>query len=169
MTPQVAGAATSAATDEEVQQPLTLVMPVAFEGVGRLRELLLRPDVQDVSSRALDKVGTVQSTRFVILEDSVNEWAKLAVIATFDGPLDAYIAAFAREMTSVFNGLLRFVEDWPPDRLVQDNVAQFVQYVIEHDIRPANGRTYRANPNLTVLDIHEATRPRQETALSVRP
>jgi hypothetical protein len=64
--------------------------------------------------------------------------------------------------------LLHFVDDWP-SLPVQDNVPRFIEYVKSHDVKPANDKTYRAYPDLTVLDVYEAARPRHDAALSVRP
>ena len=100
-------------------------------------------------------MGTVHSTRFVILEDEHGQWAKLIVVAIFDGSVDAYIAAFARELRDEFNALFQFVEDHPP-LPVEKNVEEFIKYVKTHDVPSANGQSYRANPGLTALDIWEA-------------
>lgn len=168
MAPQLAQAAEGVARDKEIQQPLTLVMPLDVDRVEKLKELLKNPKIHESSTRALQKVGTVHSTRFVILEDTEQGWAKLAVLAIYDGSFEAYIRAFARELNDVFNTLLRFVEDAPP-LPVQHNVPEFIDYIRDHDVKPAHDQPYSAYPELTVLDIYEATRRRPDAAASVRP
>jgi len=153
--------------DKDIQQPLTLVMPIDFKSVDTLTELLQRADVKMASAAALDHVGTVHSTRFVILRDDEQGWAKIAVIAIYDGGFDEYIRVFARELGPLFNQLISFVtdEDKPP-LPVEQHVEELVRYVAKRDVKPANGRTYSAFPDLTALDIYEATRPRNDGAPS---
>lgn len=146
-----------------------LVMPVKSGATGALRvalNALTQPDARAKLEGALDKVGTVHSTRFVILEDDDGKRAKLIVIALFDGTVRDYIAAFARELNDEFNLLFGFIEDTEdkPRVPVNSDVDRFIQYVINRDVPPANGQTYSAYPGLTALDIFEATRPRNDGA-----
>jgi hypothetical protein len=136
------------------QQPLLLVMPVDVTRLDELRARLLGLPV-DALNLALDRVGTVHSTRFVILEDEERLWAKLIVVAIYDGTVPHYIAAFARELRGAFNLLFQFVVDHPP-LPVEDHVKEFIDYVEAHDVKSANGQSYRANPGVTALDIWEA-------------
>ena len=151
---------------DEVQEPLTLVMPVKLD---RLQELkialqgLAKPKAAAQLDRALDTVGTVHNTRFVIIEDEAGQWAKLIVVALYDGSVEHYIGAFARELNHQFNGLFEFIEDAPPTP-VNENVGKFIDYVKARDVKPENGRSYRAYPGLTALDIFEATRPLNDGA-----
>jgi hypothetical protein len=151
--------------DTDVQQPLMLVMPVVPERLPALRTTLRALDQEHIT-RALDRVGTVHATRFVVLEDDAGGWAKLIVVATFDGSVEDYIAAFARELSREFNVLFGFVADTEdkPSPPVEDDVERFTRYVHNRNVRPANGRTYSAYPGLTALDIYEATRPRHDAA-----
>lgn len=154
--------------DKEIQQPLTLVMPVAMEHLDRLKATLRNPAVVQRSPLALDKVGTVHASRFVILEDEGEDpqWAKLLVIAIFDGSFEAYIEAFAREMRDIFNGLLACVVDTEdkPNLPVENDVEGLMRYVRNRNVGPASGQSYSAYPDLSALDIYEATRARRDLA-----
>jgi hypothetical protein len=141
------------APDSLAQQPLLLVMPVVIERLEELKATVKGLPVAALNM-ALDRVGTVHSTRFVILEDEQGRWAKLIVVAIYDGTVPHYISAFARELKLAFNTLFEFVADKPP-LPVEDHVDEFIAYVESHDVPSANGETYRANPGLTVLDIWE--------------
>jgi hypothetical protein len=136
------------------QQPLLLVMPVDMARLDELRATI-EGLPQDRLNAALDSVGTVHSTRFVILEDDEGAWAKLIVVAIYDGTAKDYIEAFARQLSLAFNRLFDFVSD-APRTPVEQNVDEFFKYVDAHDVKPVLGRTYLANPGLTVLDIWEA-------------
>jgi hypothetical protein len=141
-------------SDTLAQQPLLLVMPVDMERLDDLKATIERLP-QAALNAALDMVGTVHSTRFVILEGEDRAWAKLIVVAIYDGTAEAYIAAFARQLRKAFNDLFPFVLDHPT-LPVEENVREFIDYVDTHDVKPVGGRTYLANPGLTVLDIWEA-------------
>ena len=146
-----------------VQRPLNLVMPVDFAQLGKLKDLLRLPHVAPLSEAALDRVATVHSTRFVILEDQEQEWAKLCVIATYDGSFEAYIGAFARELNELFDKLLQLVTDGGAQYVpVQQHVGELTKYLWEHNVPPANGRMYRAYPDLKVLDISQPSHPRRD-------
>jgi Dyp-type peroxidase family len=142
-----------------VQLPLLLVMPVKTtriealkDGIGDLNRPELSPEP------ALRMVGTVHSTRFVIFEGRETNgegWAKLAVVATFDGNVDDYIAVFARQLKFQFNLLFSFIADAPANGA--NDVPAFVEYVKERNIRPI-GPVYRAYAGQTTLDIDSAVR-----------
>lgn len=157
-------------TDKDIQQPLTLFMPVALDRLDELKRRLQDPRLEALSQAALDKVGTVHATRFVILEDDERRWAKIGVIAIFDGTFEDYIKAFAREMSTVFNALLECVEDTDdkPSLPIENDVAALIAYIRKRDVKPANNRTYSAYPDQTTLDVYEATRPRHYVAPSLR-
>src|SRR5215217_6735498 len=92
--------------ETDIQRPLMLVMPVAIARLDELKtelQILEDPKANALLTGALDKVGLVHFTRFVLLEDVAQGWAKLIVDAIFDGPVPAYIAAFARELNWIFN------------------------------------------------------------------
>jgi hypothetical protein len=142
-------------SDTLAQQPLLLVMPVDMERLDELRATI-EGLPQDLLNAALDRVGTVHSTRFVILEGEDRAWAKLIVVAIYDGSAEDYIGAFAHQLNRSFNALLPFVSDYPENTKVEEHVQFFTDYVEAHDVKPVGGRTYLANPGLTVLDIWEA-------------
>jgi hypothetical protein len=141
-----------AATPTLAQEPLLLVMPVKLDKLGELKQKLLALKAGGGLADALDRVGTVHSTRFVILEEP--GWAKLIVVAIYDGTPESYIGAFARELSLPFNMLFECVSDAPP-LPVERNVQTFVDYVKAHDVKSFSGENYLANPGLTVLDIWE--------------
>jgi hypothetical protein len=154
---------------KDVQEPLMLVMPVKpgmAEALKAALNALAQPEAAKELEDKLDKVGTVHSTRFVVLEEG--QAAKLIVIALYDGTVRDYIAAFARELDKQFNFLFQFIEDTPdkPSIPVSRDVDRFVEYVVNRDVKPANGQTYSAYPGLTALDVFEATRPLNDGAPS---
>ena len=129
---------------DEVQVPLTLVMPVKLDLLQELKatlQLLRDAEVEAAKlERALNTVGTVHNTRFVILEDKAGKWAKLIVIALYDGSVDDYIRAFARELNDQFNALFKCIADAPEEIIpVIDNVDKFIKYVKDAR-RPAGER-----------------------------
>lgn len=128
-------------------------MPIVSGQADALREKMKEKLPQVALNEALDRVGTVHSTRFVILEEG--DWAKLIVVAIYDGSAEDYIGAFARQLGDAFNLLFHFISD-APRTPVQKYGDEFFKYVEAHDVRPVHERTYLANPGLTVLDIWEA-------------
>jgi hypothetical protein len=154
---------------KDIQEPLMLVMPVEpgrTEALKAALRTLAEPEPAKVLEAKLDKVGTVHSTRFVVLEGDNGDSANLIVLALFDGSVRDYIAAFARELDDHFNLLFQFVADTPdkPRPPVSRDVERFITYVENRDVKPANGQTYSAYPGLTALDIYEATRPPNDGA-----
>ena len=140
-------------SNTDVQQ-LLLVMPVVPGALDGLRQAVQGLPAEYLSA-ALDRVGTVHSTRFVIFDD-VAGGAKLAVVATFDGDADEYIEAFARELDQAFNLLLEFIADKPATPVSdRDNVRGFVDYVKARNRKPS-GTAYRAYPGWTALDIGDS-------------
>jgi hypothetical protein len=156
--------------DKQIQQPITLVLPVAADRLQELKATVACLDVAKLT-RALDTVGTVHNTRFVIVEDPRHGSVTLMLVAIFDGPLDEYIRAFARLMADEFNVLLAFAENRPPelDGGVERDVDAFVRYVEENNVPPANATTYSAYPDLTALDIYEASRPHDPAPPALDP
>lgn len=151
-------------SQSDIQQSLLLVMPIKPCAVASLKESLPGLQYPPLSPiEALDRVGTVHSTRFVVFEggggaDGQTPWAKLAVVATFDGDTDEYLKAFARELSLQFNLLFGFIVDAPPTPVEdRDKVEGFVSYVKAHTI-DIEGPVYRAYPGWTALDIDSAVR-----------
>jgi hypothetical protein len=138
-------------TDEMVQNPLTLVMPIRSPDDRRaletkLGDLQSLPREQNPVITALDKIGTVHFARFVFLDEN-----RLAVITTYDGDFDAYINEFIDHIGLVFDDLLQHMADAPP-LPVQRHRQDFLDYVRQHDLRCVPP-FYSAYPRRTVLDI----------------
>ncbi len=138
------------AYDDQVSQPLTLVMRARPEAAAALRadveELQATPREHNPVIQALDTLQTVHFARFVFIDDD-----RLAVITTYDGDFERYIMDFVDHIGWVFDKLLRHVTD-PPPLPVEDNREEFLAYVREHD-RGCVPPFYSAYPNRTVLDI----------------
>jgi hypothetical protein len=134
----------------QVQRALTLVMPIkdgAEEGLLALLEGLGQAPANPVHA-ALDKLQTVHFARFVLLENNT----RLAVITTYDGDFSRYIMDFVDWLGPVFDQLLSFVDDWPPEHSVQTYRDEFLDYVRAHDLT-CIGSLYSAYPELPVNDI----------------
>jgi len=136
--------------DDQVSQPLTLVMRARPEAAAALRadveKLQATPREHNPVTIALETLKTVHFARFVFIDDD-----RLAVITTYDGDFERYIMDFVDHIGLVFDGLLQHMVD-PPPLPVEDNREEFLAYVREHDlgcVRPF----YSAYPNRTVLDI----------------
>jgi hypothetical protein len=135
-------------TPPPLQSPLTCVMPIkSAEDFQALSTLL--PAAKPVIEQALDTIGTVHFARFVFLSNNT----QLAIITTYDGDFDRYIADFAQHIGPVFDQLFAHISDAPP-LPVNKNVAEFVKYVFAHDVKAT--AFYSAYPQLTVLDIKAA-------------
>lgn len=135
---------------DQVQSPLTLVMPIkdgGAEGLRALIEGLGKLAVNPVDA-ALDELRNVHFARFVLLENDT----RLAVITTYDGEFRPYIMDFIDVLGPVFDELLSFVCDWPSEHPVQTYRDEFLDYVEAHDLRCV-GSFYSAYPQLPVNDI----------------
>ena len=135
-----------------VQSPLTLIMTIKSpDDYKALKSLLdsiqsAPPDKNPIWI-ALGKLANVHFARFVFLENNT----KLAVITTYDGTFEDYIADFTREIGDVFNALLAHMTGAPP-LPVQKNAKQFLDYVRANDLRGIEP-FYSAYPKSTVVDI----------------
>lgn len=138
-----------------VQNPLTLIMtiksPDAYQELKKLLDQIQSapPDKNSIWV-ALEKLGNVHFARFVFLDNNT----KLAVITTYDGTFEDYIADFTREIGGIFDELLKRMVDAPP-LPVQKNPKQFLDYVRANDLRGIEP-FYSAYPKATVSDIHAA-------------
>jgi hypothetical protein len=135
---------------DQVQSPLTLVMPIkdgGAEGLRALIEGLGKLPVNPVDA-ALDELHNVHFARFVLLENDT----RLAVITTYDGEFRKYIMDFIDVLGPVFDQVLSFVCDWPSEHPVQTYRDEFLDYVEAHDLR-CLGSFYSAYPQLPVNDI----------------
>ena len=81
---------------------------------------ILLPAAKPVIEHALDVIGTVHFARFVLLANNT----QLAILTTYDGDFDRYIADFAQHIGGVFDQLFAHISDAPP-LPVNKNVAVF--------------------------------------------
>ncbi len=151
-----AGESHAPAAEQPIQNPLTLVMPIASEeAYQQLDQELLKvqslPAEQNPIVVALTKIATVHFARFVFLENNT----RLAVITSYDGDFDKYIMDFVDHIGDVFDMLLQFMADAPP-LPVREHRQEFLDYVRSHDLRGIEP-FYSAYPRSTVLDILQAT------------
>ena len=141
--------------DLAVQNPLTLIMkirsPVDYEQLhATLVGIQALPSDKNPVWAALELLKTVHFARFVFMENNT----RLAVITTYDGKFEDYIADFTRVIGDIFNGLLAHMEDAPP-LPVQQYPKEFLKYVFDNDLR-GMPPFYSAYPKATVTDIHAA-------------
>ena len=140
-----------------VQSPLTLIMTIkSAADYEQLKGLLMKiqsapPDKNPIWV-ALEKLANVHFARFVFLENNT----KLAVITTYDGTFEDYIADFTREIGGIFDELLKHMVDAPPTP-VKEHAKAFLDYVRANDLRGIEP-FYSAYPKSTVADIHAALR-----------
>ena len=136
--------------EDQVQQPLTLVMPVRPEASAALRaeveELQALPRERNPVTIALDTLQTVHCARFVFIDDE-----RLAVITTYDGDFERYIMDFVDHIGPVFDRLLQHMVDTPP-LPVRAHREEFLAYVREHDL-VCVPPFYSAYPTRSVVDI----------------
>ena len=151
MSTQTEGPAGSAGdAQEQVQSPLTLVMPlVSQQAADGLRAKLAQPGgMQQAIDDALNSLGTVHFARFVMLD---GDPPKLAVITSFDDTFDDYIISFTKRLGPIFDTILQFVVDPPPTPVI-DHGREFVEWVGAHDLG-CLGSFYSAYPQKRVRDI----------------
>jgi hypothetical protein len=146
----------SAPPEQPIQRPLTLVMKaksaLAFAELKlTVQALQALPAEMNPVVKGLNKLATVHFARFVFLDDH-----KLAVITSYDGSFDDYINDFINEIGDIFNTLIGFMENAPPQP-VQTYRKEFLEYIHEHDLGCV-GPFYSAYPDRTVLDIVETAK-----------
>jgi hypothetical protein len=139
-------------TEAAIQSPLTLVMtiksPADYQALaGLLAKIQSAPPDKNPIWVALKKLANVHFARFVFLENNT----KLAVITTYDGTFEDYIADFTREIGDVFDALLQHMVDAPP-LPVQKHPKEFLAYVRANDLRGIEP-FFSAYPKSTVVDI----------------
>ena len=136
----------------QVQQPLTLIMPIKSAGHAQALKVALEVSeggIRDAIESALDALNTVHFARFVLLDGDPGQ---LAVITSYDDDFEGYIMSFTDELGPVFDKLLEFVEGAPP-RPVQEHRDEFLAYVAANDLRCV-GSFYSAYPDKRVADIN---------------
>jgi hypothetical protein len=136
----------------QVQQPLTLVMPIKSPAHARQLRALIEGLAQlprNPIEMKLDELRSVHFARFVLLEDDT----RLAVITSYDGDFEDYVLDFTLHIGDIFDQLLSFVADVPENVVpVAMNPDNFVEYVRAHDLRCV-GSFYSAYPELSVPTI----------------
>ena len=147
--------------DLAVQSPLTLIMkiksPVDYEQLhATLVGIQALPSDKNPVWAALELLKTVHFARFVFMENNT----RLAVITTYDGKFEDYIADFTRVIGDIFNALLVHMEGAPP-LPVQKNPKEFLEYVRNNDLG-GMPPFYSAYPKSTVSDIHKALQAQAE-------
>lgn len=156
------GTTTPATTQQSVQNPLTLLVPIQDAAVYGLRSQLNA--LQAMLKTGLDAIGIVHFARLVFLPGT----NVLAVITVFDGSFEDYIMAFVRNpgVAQVFDSILKVVDDVntppsvPPGSSlvpVSQNADGFVQFLNNYNYTSASRADsfawYSAYPNLTVKQI----------------
>jgi hypothetical protein len=136
---------------DPVANPLTLVMTIKseqdYQALKKLLEDLQgRPPEQNPIRVALTKLGIVHFARFVFLSPS-----QLAIITTYDGNFEDYLAAFIKEIGGIFDMLFAHIKDAPP-LPVAEHPKHFSDYIKAHDL-PCIPPFYSAYPGLKTLDI----------------
>lgn len=155
------GSTAAVGHQDPVQSPLTLVMtiksPADYEQLnGLLKNLQAPPPDKNPIWVALEKLNNVHFARFVFLENNT----KLAVITTYDGTFEDYIADFTREIGGIFDELLKHMVDAPP-LPVKTHAKAFLDYVLANDL-PFIKPFYSAYPKSTVADIDAALREQEQ-------
>jgi hypothetical protein len=134
---------------DQVQKPLTLVMPIKPDiDVQTLGVALASQDLRNRIEAKLRKLNTVHFARFVVLD---GEPRRLAVITSYDDEFDDYIMSFTDELGEIFDMLLEFVDE-PPARPVKQHREEFLAYVQAHDLKCV-GPFFSAYPQQRVADI----------------
>ena len=143
-----------------IQSPLTLIMKIKSEADYEQLHTMLKgiqamPPAQNPIWKALEQLNKVHFARFVFLDKT-----RLAVITTYDGKFEDYIADFTRVIGPVFDNLLKHMEDAPKEK-VQDDPKAFLKYVFDNDLR-GMPPFYSAFPNATVSDIKAALEEKKQ-------
>lgn len=147
--------ATDGQDEVQVQNPLTLVMPIKSEEAAQaLKATLDSQHVRDYIEAALRRLRTVHFARFVVLE---GEPRRLAVITSYDDEFEDYIMSFTDALGEVFDKLLACVAD-PPPTPVKLHREDFLAYVRKHDLTCV-GSFFSAYPQRRVADIAAVPSP----------
>src|SRR3954467_13340678 len=101
---QTAQAVAAGPDSGQPQQPLMAVMPLSVDRLPALKAPLRA--LRKRAASALPAVPTVHASRFVVLEDEAAGWARLVLIAAFDGTPDAFVAALVQEVATELDAVL---------------------------------------------------------------
>ena len=103
------------------------------------------PPLMPALFRANDTIGTVHYSRFTVLSEKT-----LLFLGDFDGEFAQLMADLAKLAGSVFDAILRRVEN-PPPSPVADNVGAFVEWTASKLVDAVN--LYTAYPGVTAKEI----------------
>src|ERR1700679_1910881 len=103
------------------------------------------PPLMPALFQAQDSIGTIHYSRFTILSDKT-----LLFLGEFDGELGTLMSAYAKQAGPVFDAIFEHVVD-PPPSPVAAHADAFVDWVVEHLLKPIN--IYTAYPEVTAKEI----------------
>jgi hypothetical protein len=126
------------------QSHFTLSFPLESPADAKALAQELPPMMPDLF-RAEDAIGTVHYSRFTVLSDRT-----LLFLADFDGEFGPLMVELAKRAGSVFDTVLKHVND-PPAGPVASNADAFVEWAAGHLLNPAH--VYSAYPEATVKEI----------------
>jgi hypothetical protein len=127
-----------------IQRVMNVVMPLRApkEDEGETMALLKARLVmalateRDAITTGLDNLGSIHFARFNLINNDLH------LISVYDGTLQGYVQEFTVQIGSAFDRIMSFVADWPPESCaddarpvsVRDHPAEFVEWVMAHDI-----------------------------------
>jgi hypothetical protein len=103
------------------------------------------PPLMQALFQAQDSIGTIHYSRFTILSEKT-----LLFLGEFDGELGPLMSAYAKQAGPVFDAIFQHVVD-PPPSPVAANADAFVDWVVEHLLKPIN--IYTAYPEVSAKEI----------------
>ncbi|MGD0646528.1 MAG: hypothetical protein ABR971_00955 [Acidobacteriaceae bacterium] len=103
------------------------------------------PPLMPALFQAQDSIGTIHYSRFTILSEKT-----LLFLGEFDGELGPLMSAYAQQAGPVFDAIFQHVVD-PPPAPVAANADAFVEWAVEHLLKPIN--IYTAYPEVTAKEI----------------
>ena len=126
------------------QNHFTLSFPLKSPADAKLMAEQLPPLMPELF-RANDTIGTVHYSRFAVLSEKT-----LLFLGDFDGEFGQLMADLAKLAGSVFDAILRHVDN-PPPTPVASNVDAFVEWTASQLIDAVN--LYTAYPGVTAREI----------------
>jgi len=103
------------------------------------------PPLMPAFFQAQDSMGTVHYSRFTVLSERT-----LLFLGEFDGELGTIMSDYAKQAGPVFDAIFQHVLD-PPPAPVAANADAFVDWVVDHLLKPIN--IYTAYPEVTAKEI----------------
>jgi hypothetical protein len=127
-----------------VQNHLTLAFPMRSPAAATAVAQKL-PSLMPDAFKALDVIGTVHYSRFVVLSEKT-----LLFLADYEGALEKFFQDLAQHIGPVFDAVFEHVDN-PPPSPVAGNAEAFVKWATDHKLDPF--AVYTAYENGTVQDI----------------